>query len=382
VSGSGSIGGRSPSNLCTAMKPAWTSSSGSLPDGFRIRLQRDTFRRLASSLWKTKVAHYPKMDQRAAEMKAKYTTSGGAKPVAHPLCHDATVARLMQILDGKAHVALEPPDGMLPGEYMARLMETLRRRKDTSGHSWQCRNIGGRIVVKCNGPVGRAQSPQDGPVTGQLPEAAESTGVATGPNVALPAADLTDVHEFGLDIRHSPAAVALVLEPIEIPSDPAMHEKRAAFVEALPAVALALESQEAPTASPGADVARPVGQISDLLPEDPPEAAELVNLMIEYHITGVDGEGAAWERNLERQEELCRAIQRHRRAKAITDALLKEWEAKYKMEVAFIEEWSEEVGYRPDGTIADLAQRIHSALVSVMAEARMAALPVETEHKS
>ena len=58
ISGSGSTGGRSPNNLCTAMKPAWTSSSGSLPDGFRIRLQLGTFGRFASSLWKTKVAHY------------------------------------------------------------------------------------------------------------------------------------------------------------------------------------------------------------------------------------------------------------------------------------------------------------------------------------
>ena len=50
--------GRSPSNLWTAIKPACTSSSGSLPDGFRIHLKRGTIRRLASSLWKTKVAHY------------------------------------------------------------------------------------------------------------------------------------------------------------------------------------------------------------------------------------------------------------------------------------------------------------------------------------
>ena len=57
-SGTGSLG-RSPSNLCTAMKPAWTSSSGSLPDGFRIHLHLGTFGRFASSLWKTKVAHYP-----------------------------------------------------------------------------------------------------------------------------------------------------------------------------------------------------------------------------------------------------------------------------------------------------------------------------------
>src|ERR1017187_67111 len=55
---SGSRGGRSPNNLCTAMKPAWTSSSGSLPDGFRIHYQIRTVWRMASSLWKTKVAHY------------------------------------------------------------------------------------------------------------------------------------------------------------------------------------------------------------------------------------------------------------------------------------------------------------------------------------
>jgi hypothetical protein len=36
-----------------------TSSSGSLPDGFRIRFQRDTLARLASRLWKAKVARYP-----------------------------------------------------------------------------------------------------------------------------------------------------------------------------------------------------------------------------------------------------------------------------------------------------------------------------------
>src|ERR1022692_812 len=56
--GSGSMDGRSPNNLCTAMKPAWTSSSGSLPDGFRIHYQIRTVWRMASSLWKTKVAHY------------------------------------------------------------------------------------------------------------------------------------------------------------------------------------------------------------------------------------------------------------------------------------------------------------------------------------
>ncbi len=56
---SGSTAGRSPNNLCTAMKPACTSSSGSLPDGFRIHPKRCTFRRLPSRLWKTKVAHYP-----------------------------------------------------------------------------------------------------------------------------------------------------------------------------------------------------------------------------------------------------------------------------------------------------------------------------------
>jgi hypothetical protein len=55
---SGSLG-RSPSNLWTAMKPACTSSSGSLPDGFRIRYQRGTIRRTASSPRKFKVAHYP-----------------------------------------------------------------------------------------------------------------------------------------------------------------------------------------------------------------------------------------------------------------------------------------------------------------------------------
>jgi hypothetical protein len=60
-SGSGSSGGRSPSNLCTAMKPACTSSSGSLPDGFRIRYHIRTAGRMASSLWKTRVAHYPKI---------------------------------------------------------------------------------------------------------------------------------------------------------------------------------------------------------------------------------------------------------------------------------------------------------------------------------
>lgn len=53
-----SSGGRSPNNLCTAIKPAWTSSSGSLPDGLRIRYQRGTSGGHVSSLWKTKVAHY------------------------------------------------------------------------------------------------------------------------------------------------------------------------------------------------------------------------------------------------------------------------------------------------------------------------------------
>src|ERR1017187_728496 len=55
---SGSTDGRSPSNLCTAMKPAWTSSSGSLPDGSRRRYQLGMFGRMASSLLEIKVAHY------------------------------------------------------------------------------------------------------------------------------------------------------------------------------------------------------------------------------------------------------------------------------------------------------------------------------------
>jgi hypothetical protein len=58
-SGSGAAtDGRSPSNLCTAIKPAWTSSSGSLPNGFRIRSKLGMFGRFASSLSKFKVAHY------------------------------------------------------------------------------------------------------------------------------------------------------------------------------------------------------------------------------------------------------------------------------------------------------------------------------------
>ena len=63
---SGSTDGRSPSNLCTAMKPAWTSSSGSLPDGSRIRYQLGMFGRMASSLLEIKVAHYRKARARAA----------------------------------------------------------------------------------------------------------------------------------------------------------------------------------------------------------------------------------------------------------------------------------------------------------------------------
>ena len=56
---SGSLG-RSPNNLCTAIKPAWTSSSGSLPDGFRIHSQRGTFGSAPSSPGFFKVAHYLK----------------------------------------------------------------------------------------------------------------------------------------------------------------------------------------------------------------------------------------------------------------------------------------------------------------------------------
>ena len=63
---SSGMDGRSPSNLCTAMKPAWTSSSGSLPDGSRIRYQLGMFGRMASSLLEIKVAHYRKARARAA----------------------------------------------------------------------------------------------------------------------------------------------------------------------------------------------------------------------------------------------------------------------------------------------------------------------------
>ena len=50
--------GFSPVSLLTAMIPAWNSSSGSLRERFCIRYQLGMIRRLASSLWKTKVAHY------------------------------------------------------------------------------------------------------------------------------------------------------------------------------------------------------------------------------------------------------------------------------------------------------------------------------------
>lgn len=50
--------GALPVSLLTAMIPAWISSSGSLRERFRIH-QLGTVRRLASSLRKFKVAHYP-----------------------------------------------------------------------------------------------------------------------------------------------------------------------------------------------------------------------------------------------------------------------------------------------------------------------------------
>jgi hypothetical protein len=49
---------RPPVSLLTAMIPAWNSSSGTLRERFCIRYQIRTVGRMASSLWKTKVAHY------------------------------------------------------------------------------------------------------------------------------------------------------------------------------------------------------------------------------------------------------------------------------------------------------------------------------------
>ena len=58
-SGLGCPFGFSPVSLLTAIIPAWNSSSGALRERFCIRYQLGTIRRLASRLWKFKVAHYP-----------------------------------------------------------------------------------------------------------------------------------------------------------------------------------------------------------------------------------------------------------------------------------------------------------------------------------
>ena len=68
--------GAFPVSLLTAMIPAWNSSSGSLRERFRIRYQLGTVGRVASSLWKTKVAHYRSSGEFAAAGTTVHRTEG------------------------------------------------------------------------------------------------------------------------------------------------------------------------------------------------------------------------------------------------------------------------------------------------------------------
>jgi hypothetical protein len=108
------------------------------------------------------------------------------------------------------------------------------------------------------------------------------------------------------------------------------------------------------------DVARQVAvlRVEDIVPRDPPEAAELVDLMLEYHCGEYDMSDSADQRlmdNVNLQAKLAETIDRHRRAKAITDALLAAWAADWEF-----------AGTEPP--FADLARRVHASLVEVMAQ--------------
>ena len=78
-----------------------------------------------------KRSHKAKLDDRAAKMRAKYSAADAAKPNPDPADHSAVVRRLLEITDGKTTLALNPPEGVKPGEYISRLMDTLRKRNGT-----------------------------------------------------------------------------------------------------------------------------------------------------------------------------------------------------------------------------------------------------------
>jgi len=120
-------------------------------------------------------------------------------------------------------------------------------------------------------------------------------------------------------------------------------------------------AQDRPVSAVVPDVARQgaVLRIEDIVPGDPPEAAELVNLMLEYHcgdwpFSSLETEDRLMD-NVNLQAELAQAIQRHRRAKQITDMLITAWAADWEF-----------AGTEPP--FADLARRVHASLVEVMAQ--------------
>ena len=309
--------------------------------------------------------------------------------------HDAMCAQALAIVEG-GEFRLPIPEGVNADLFQRRILNTLSKRGDTGKWLWSMkRTVGEReYTVSCRGidrnPAPtiqkhgkRPKSPKAVPPIQQAvlpqPEPGVATDRQSGPRVPTetdiqnaavddysdgadrrhetaghstnefmelrdkpafkPASSAPcpvleqEVHEFGLDLTHSLCAPAL--EPFD--TQPAVHE--------------AVHGQPEPAASPDTSVARAVGAIgciADAIPPCPLES-ELVEAVMAYWHGGPETDDLFMG-----QEGLCDRVRGYRRAKAIVESVLAPW----------LKEWDFTGAEEP---VADLARRLHAAIVELMA---------------
>jgi hypothetical protein len=339
-----------------------------LPEGERLKAEKERVEPVAEPLDRLEQRRQPLHPNEIAAKIENLKRLGVIKQPGRPPhaeSRDDLARQALAVVAG-GEVVLDIPDGVSLRKFSQRILNGLSKRADTRGYLWSVRDCGHyQVKLTCRGVDSkpakmtaqirrekRARKPQDAPPPElailPVPKPETPTGAESG-------AALDDVAEEPKD-AHAPITDA---EREALYNDSPVD---AVLLEMPPTFRFEIQPWPAEVQPVAGNVARPVAFlcIADIVPADPPEAAELVDLMLEYHLGKLldqaDGEDAAYERNLERQCELCQAIQRHRRAKQITDALMTAWSADWEF-----------AGTEPP--FADLVKRIHSALVDVLAGA-------------
>jgi hypothetical protein len=317
-----------------------------LPEGERLKAEKERVELIAEPLDRLEQRRQPlhpnEIAAKVENLKRRGVIKQPGRPP-HAESRDELARQALAVVAG-GEVILDIPDGVSLRKFSQRILNGLSKRADTRGYLWSVRDCGHhQVKLTCRGVDSKpakmtAQIRREKRLRSPVGSFGVSTCADGGQNrstgnldAPAPIVAAEPEHEVGLDLAHSPAAVAI---PSENPT---------------PAV------KEYLTTGQGATL-----RIEDIVPADPPEAGQLVDLMLAYHCgdwsdSSQEAEGRLMD-NVNLQMELAQAIRIHRRAKAITDALMASW----------AEAW-EFAGTEPP--FADLAKRVHAALVDVLARA-------------